>query len=289
MQNDARARLLAGLPVEERRLSLAGISTSFLEGGDGSPVVLLHGPGVYGAAWLRVIPALARKHHVIAPDLPGQGASTVGNGPLDADRVLEWIGELIDSTCASRPALVGQLTGGAMAARFALDNPDRIDRLVLVVPLGLAPFEPSPEFAAALTGYLAQPTADTHDELWRHCVSDFDGLRRELDTQWEPMKAYNLDRARTPSVSAAQGILIEQFGLPEIQPELLARIAVPTALIWGRHDSIVRLSVGEAASARYGWQLHVVEDAGNEPALEAPEAFVQALTAALDAPAEVTA
>ncbi len=103
------------------------------------------------------------------------------------------------------------------------------------------------------------------------------------------MKSYNLDRARTPSVSEAQGTLIELFGMSAIPPERLDTIAVPTTLIWGRHDSIVRLSIGEAASSRYGWPLHVVENAGNEPALEAPDAFLQALNAALDARAEVTA
>ena len=51
--------LLAGLPVTERRLALAGVSTAVLEGGDGPPLVLLHGPGAYGAHWLQVIPELA--------------------------------------------------------------------------------------------------------------------------------------------------------------------------------------------------------------------------------------
>ena len=45
----ARERLLAGLPVTERRLRLAGVSTAVLEGGDGPPVVLLHGPGTASA------------------------------------------------------------------------------------------------------------------------------------------------------------------------------------------------------------------------------------------------
>ena len=51
---NARERLLAGMPVTERRLELAGISTAVLEGGDGPPVVLLHGPGEYAAKWMRV-------------------------------------------------------------------------------------------------------------------------------------------------------------------------------------------------------------------------------------------
>ena len=49
---DARERLLAGLPVIERRLQLAGVSTAVLEGGDGPPIVLLQGE--FAAVWMRV-------------------------------------------------------------------------------------------------------------------------------------------------------------------------------------------------------------------------------------------
>src|SRR5688572_33174009 len=65
----ARRQLLAGLPVTERRLQLAGISTAVLEGGEGPPVVLLHGPMANATHWMRVIPGLAATHRVIVPDL----------------------------------------------------------------------------------------------------------------------------------------------------------------------------------------------------------------------------
>jgi pimeloyl-ACP methyl ester carboxylesterase len=68
----------------------------------------------------------------------------------------------------------------------------------------------------------------------------------------------------------------------DAQPHDLERIAIPTTLIWGRHDLGVRLSVAEAASARYGWPLHVIENARDDPAIEQPEAFLEALRAALD-------
>jgi pimeloyl-ACP methyl ester carboxylesterase len=281
-EEDARERLLAGIPVTERRLHLAGVSTSVLEGGAGDPLLLLHGPGGYGAMWQQVIPDLTTTHRVIAPDLPGHGTSTVADGPLDAGRVISWLGELIEHTCPTPPILVGQLVGGAIAARFAADHGDRVDRLVLVVPLGLAPFQPSPAFGAALTGFLAHPSADTHDDLWKHCVFDLEALQRQPAARWESMKAYNLDRART--ASAAPQVLMEQFGIPAIPEAVLARVAAPTSLIWGRHDSIVPLSVAEAASTRHRWPLLVIENAGNEPAIEAPDAFLRALRTALVAP-----
>jgi pimeloyl-ACP methyl ester carboxylesterase len=279
VEGDARERLLSGLPVSERRLQLAGIPTAVLEGGDGPPIVLLHGPGEYAAKWLHVIPDLVKTYRVIAPDLPGHGASEGTDGPLDRERVLMWLGELIERTCSSAPVLVGQILGGAIAACFASEHGDRLERMVLVDALGLAPFQPAPEFGQALGEFLAQPSEDTHDRLWQRCAFDLDGLRDRMGERWEALKAYNLDRARTPSLQATQHSLMEQFGLPAIAPATLAAIAVPTSLIWGRHDLATPLPVAEAASARYGWSLRVIENAADDPPLEQPEAFLQALRA----------
>lgn len=282
---DARERLLAGIPVTERRLQLAGVSTAVLEGGDGAPVVLLHGPGGSAVHWTWVIPQLVATHRVIAPDLPGQGASLVADGSLEAERVLAWLDELIERTCPSPPALVGCALGGAVAARFAGDHADRVSRLVLVDALGLSQFEPAPAFGLALNEFLVQPTERTHDLLWRQCALDLDNVRRRMGERWEPFRSYNLDRAGTPSVMAALGALMEQFGVPAIPPAALARIAIPTTLIWGRYDLATPLRVAEAASARYGWRLHVIENAADDPAIEQPEAFLRVLQTAL-APTE---
>jgi pimeloyl-ACP methyl ester carboxylesterase len=56
---------------------------------------------------------------------------------------------------------------------------------------------------------------------------------------------------------------------------------VSTTLIWGRHDLATRLEVAEAASARYGWRLHVIENAADDPPIEQPQAFLRALHTAL--------
>lgn len=276
-----RAQLLAGLPVEERRMQLHGVSTTVLEGGDGPPVVLLHGPGEYAVKWLRVIPDLASSHRTIVPDLPGHGSSEPLGDPPDAQRVLGWLDELIDRTCSRPPVLVGQILGGAIAARFASARSDRLDSVVLVDALGLAPFDPAPEFAQALGEFMADPTDDSHDRFWSLCAFDLDTLRGRLGDRWEQIKAYNLDRARTPALQATQHALMQEFGMPQIPAADLERIAAPTALIWGRHDLATSLTVAEAASARYGWPLHVIENAADDPPIEQPERFLQALRVSL--------
>ena len=278
---EARQWLIATMPVEERRLDIAGISTAVLEGGDGPPVVLLHGPSGYAAHWLQVIPGLVTSHRVIAPDLPGHGASEPADGTVDADRVLQWLDELIERTCESPPALVGQTLGGAIAARFAGDHDHRLSRLVLVDSFGLTSLQPVPEFWLALTQFLAQPTERTHQSLWRYCAFDLDGLLQRMGERWDPFTAYNLDRARSPGVQAALSALMAQFGAPAIPHDALARIAVPTTLIWGRYDLATPLAVAEAAGARFGWPLHVIDECADDPPIERPEPCLRALHAAL--------
>jgi len=279
--HDVRARLLADIPLTEHRRDLAGVSTAVLEGGDGPPIVLLHGPGEFAALWARVIPDLVKTHRVVAPDLPGHGASDLPPDRLDGDRVLAWLSELIERTCSSPPALVGHLLGGAIAARFAGVHGEQLHALVLVDTFGLGLNRPAVRFAIPLVTYIAHPTERTRDRFLAQCFVDFDGLREQLGESFELFGDYSLAWARTKTAKAALRSLMPEFGTRAIPDADLARIAVPTTLIHGRHDLQTRLGVAERASARYGWPLHVIEDCRDDPAFEQPEAFLTALGAAL--------
>lgn len=282
-----REQLLAGLGVTERSLDLAGVRTAVLQGGDGPPVVLLHGPGEFAVNWLRVIPDLVATHRVVAPDLPAHGSSERPDGPLDAQRMLAWLQELIERTCPAPPTLVGHVLGGAIAARFAVDRGDRIANLVLVDTLGLARFRPAPKFALTMLGFVARPSEATYERFMHQCSFDLDSLREEMGERWAPFVAYSLERACSPSRKAV-GRLFRELGLRPIPPDDLARITVPTTLIWGRHDRANPLSIAEAAADRYGWPLHVIDDCADDPARDQPQAFLVALRRALAGSIETT-
>ena len=286
---DPRARLQENIPLDARRLRLAGIPTALLEGGEGPPMVLLHGPGEFAEKWLRMVPELVKTHRVIAPDLPGHGASGVPDERLDEARVLAWLDALIEQTCASPPVLVGHVLGGAIGVRYAIAHGERISGLVLVDTLGLAPFRPKPAFALTMMAFLTRPTEASYTRFMHQCSYDLDRLRDEMGELWEPFVAYHLDRARAPTAKVASRLLRE-VGLPPIPPDELARLTVPVTLIWGRQDRANRLRIAEAASERYGWRLHVIEDCADDPPRDAPEQFLRALGASLDRhPRRVTA
>ena len=95
---------------------------------------------------------------------------------------------------------------------------------------------------------------------------------------WQAFEDYNLDRARTPTVQAA---LATPDGAVrhDADPAGCSSTgsSVPTDLIWGRHDLATPLELAERRAQRYGWRLHVLDDCGDDPPIEQPEAFVRAL------------
>jgi pimeloyl-ACP methyl ester carboxylesterase len=283
---NTRDRLLAGLPVDDSRLELAGIATAVLEGGAGPPVVLLHGPGEFSAVWGRAIPELATSHRVIVPDLPGHGASGLPDGRLDLDRVLAWLNELIERTCDRPPTVAGHLMGGAIALRFAANRPDRVRSLVLVDTFGLSWNLPKLRFAVPLAAFIVRPTEHTRDRFLDKCFVDFDGLREQVGDQWDAFSAQALEWARTKTSKATLRSLMSEFGLRPIPAADLAQITTPTSLIWGRHDLQTPLRVAQAASAKYDWPLHVIDGARDDPFFEQPAAALRALRAELAAAAE---
>ncbi len=275
--DDPRSRLLAKIPVREKRFRLTGISTTVLEGGEGSPVILLHGPGESAIWWMRVIPKLTKTHRVIVPDLPGHGTSGLPDNTLNPSGMCEWLEEMIEKICSVPPVIVGHLLGGAIAARFAIYKSNLVRQLVLVDSFGLEKFRPSPKFAFGLIRFLARPSEKNYTSFLPHCLFDANNLYRQMGDDWEPFLQYNLEQASNPNTRAAMKTFIRQFAIPKIPVEDLAGIKVPTALIWGRHDQALKLHIGEAASERYRWPLHIIEEARDDPKMEQPEAFLEAL------------
>lgn len=274
-----RERLVVAAMVSDHRRQVVGIPTALLEAGEGPPIVFVQGE--FGPIWWRVIPDLLATHRVIAPDLPGLGASELPAGRVDRDTVLDWLGDLVEQTCTQPPVLVGKGPGGAIAARFAARHSDHLAGLVLVDSLGLAPFRPPPGLALTFLRVLLRPSEQNLERGFRnYCFVDLDGRRSDMGETYQAMVDYSVDCFRTPRVRTATRRLARAFGPPIPQAEL-ERISVPTSLIWGRHDLGVPLAVAQAAGNRYGWPLRVIEDARDDPALEQPAAFLDALRAAL--------
>lgn len=275
---ESRLRLLADVTVRERRSKLAGIPTAFLEAGEGPPIVLLHGPGEFKERWYQVIQELATNHRVVAPDFPGHGRSGIPSAGLGTAEVFDWLDALLDECCEMPPVLVGHILGGSVAARYASVRPaNQIERLVLVDSLGLARFRPSPRFAIGLARFMIRPTERTHEKFMHQCLADDQTVRDTIGEKWDALRDYSLDRAKDPKVKAAMKFFMSELGVPRIADSQLLEIKSPTSLVWGRDDRANRLRIAEAASERFGWPLHVIEGAADDPPMERPDEFVAAV------------
>lgn len=276
-----RDRVLDGLGLEQRRLRVDGVGTSVLEGGQGPPLVLLHGAmQAGGLIWWRVVPRLAEHHRVIIPDVPGLGASEPANGPLEPATVVRWLSELVERTCDEEPDLVAHSAPAGLAARFAVVHGRRLRRLVLVDAAGLGPFRPPPGLLFALLGSTARPSARSFERLMRRVMHDFDRVRGEAGVQWEAVAGYAVARAAAPAAKQAMRQL-PRSGTKRIPDAALRDLSVATNLVWGRNDPLVPVAIAEAVHARLGWPLHVVDGAGHLPHVERPLAFVDAVAAAV--------
>lgn len=277
----SRAKLVRDLPVVEKHMALAGISTAVLAGGEGPYLILLHGPGESALWWMRVIPDLVRRFRVIVPDLPGHGASGLPEAKLDNELVFAWLNALIEHTSTEAPILVGHVLGGAIAARFAIKSPQKLAQLILVDSLGLSSFRPAPLFALEMLRFMLRPSEKSYLRFLPHCIYDVNNLSQQMGENWEPFLAYNLACAGKPEGKAVIKTLMGKIGVPEIPKYELASLAVPVTLIWGRHDKANKLKIASRASKRYGWPLHIIEGCRDDPKLEQPKAFVNVVLSSI--------
>lgn len=284
-----RTRLLAGCAVRERRLELAETSSLVLEAGDGPPLLLLHGGiecgGVY---WAKVIQPLAERQRVVVPDVPGLGESTPFSR-MDMAHFVDWFDALLCQTCREPPLLVAHSMFGSLAARFATQaRADALRGLVIYGAPGVARYRLPIGLLLAAIRFGIRPSHRNIERFAQWAFVPPEPSRRP-DREWfEALLAYILACAKRAHVQRTMRQLI-QIGKRRIPGEELRRIAIPTALLWGRHDRMVPLRVAEDAHTRLGWALHVVDDVGHVPHVDCPTRFLRALRDALGPAASLDA
>lgn len=273
----ARDRMLRGLPPT-KTLAVGGTSTAVLEVGDGPPLILLHG-GIEcgGPMWAPVLARLAHHHRVVVPDVPGLG-ETEPLGRLDTGGFARWLTCLAEITRLERPVLVAHSLIGSLAARVAVEIGGLIGHFVLYAAPAISRYRMPLRLRYVATRFAIHPTPRNAERFQRFALVDLDATRRRDPGWFEAFDAYTRARAREPHVKQTMRRLVATQTKPIPDAEL-ARIGVPTSLIWGRRDRMAPLSIGEAASARHGWPLHIVDGAAHVPHIEQPGAFVDTLAA----------
>ena len=133
-----------------------------------TPILFLHGAG--GLFWDPFLDALAAGHRVIAPEHPGAGDSQGLEHVEDVWDLVLYYNELLDALGVARATLVGHSFGGMVAAEIAANNPERVDRLVLIAPIGLWLDEhPVPDISGIPPEPLPGSSSPIRRARWRRC------------------------------------------------------------------------------------------------------------------------
>jgi pimeloyl-ACP methyl ester carboxylesterase len=270
----------------DRWIDVAGLRIHYLTEGDGDPtVLLLHGGGVDAAdfSFHATIPVLAERFQVLAPDWPGYGESASPSpGWAFADYVA-FLGRFLDALHIERASLVGLSLGGGVALGFALDRPERVERLVLADSYGLGR-----ELLGGAASYLFvhSPLNELSWSILRAC-----GRNRSL-ARWTLRAALpcHPERATEDLVDAFirlvrrpdAGASWRDFQRSETRwlryrtdlSDRLSELRMPTLLVHGERDPAVPVDWSKRAQARIaGSRLAIIPESGHVTPLEQPEAF----------------
>lgn len=130
------------VPHEEGFLSTRHGDTFVIFSGEKTlpPLILLHGSASNASSWVGDVAEYSAHFYVIAVDLPGEpGKSTENRPSWQGLGFAEWLEDVLDGLKIDKTALVGISQGGWTALRFATCQPNRVSKLVLLAPAGIAP------------------------------------------------------------------------------------------------------------------------------------------------------
>jgi pimeloyl-ACP methyl ester carboxylesterase len=277
--------------LESRLVETAGGRTKVRvhEGGSGPPLLFLSGvSGLFPDD--PFLAALAARHRVAAPLLPGYEDSEGAENLRTMQDVVLWAFDLLDAIGMERPLVLGHSMGGMIAAEMAALCPREVEKLVLVAPAGLwldahpipdlfalMPFElPSLLFHDAALGARLLTSGLVPEEMRDASgqgASDFAALAQRFDdTRF--LQAFLIQNARRLGMAGKLLFPIPDRGLSE----RLYRVRARTTLVWGASDRLIDVAYASA------WQrllpearLVHVPDAGHMLPYEKPDALLEAI------------
>ncbi len=267
----------AASPEIARALTLGECTINVHDAGQGEPILLIHGsgPGVTAwANWRGVIPVLAQRARVVAPDMLGFGYTSCPPGmPLNVDAWVKQLTDLLDALDLPKVSVVGNSFGGAIALALAHRHPERVKRLVLMGAVGVS--FPISEGLEKVWGY--QPSLEAMRELigvfaFDHLIitDDLVKMRYEASTRADVQQRF----AALFPPPRQRGV--EMLALPETA---LRGITQQTLNIHGRDDCVIPLEVSERLLRLIPHaDLHVFGECGHWVQIEKAEAFTRLIS-----------
>lgn len=241
--------------------------------GSGEPLVLIPGLGYDGWMWHMMIPGLAERFQVISIDNRGSGRSDKPAGPYTAGMLAADVAGLLDELGIAKAHIMGHSMGGFVAQAFALDYPERLDKLILsATNFGGPRHVPiTPEAMAVLTDLSGDPIARLRRGIAISCAPGFAEAQPGLVEEWVD---YRVGHPIDPAGYQAQlaiglGVIAEAAAFEH----KLERVAAPALIMFGEHDKVVPPANADLLASKIaGARVEILPNAGHFFPFEVPDA-----------------
>jgi pimeloyl-ACP methyl ester carboxylesterase len=269
----------AKLNLELHLAEVRGTRLRYYVGGEGEPLVLVHGLGGSAANWLALVPLLLPGRRLLVPELPGHGGSEPLPAASSLNAYADRIGLLLEREGLAPAAVVGHSLGGAIALRLAIRRPELVSALVLAGAAGISSGHRRARYALTVTGIL-KPGRKIAPHRARVAQSPF--LKRVVFGRWgaadPPALSPELVEAflsgppqHTDTVSAAKALVLD-----DPRPDL-DRVRCPSLVLWGARDHQLPVDDAFQYARRLRARLRVIADCGHLLIGERPDACADAI------------
>lgn len=253
-----------------RVLALRDGQLSYVKLGRGPAAVILHGVGGHKGDWLEVARQLAPSHTVYVVDLLGFGGSSKDHAEIPIAMQADAVKQLLDREGLLRASLIGNSVGGWVAASFAAQYPQAVERLVLIDAAGFkAMFDGPPPVN------LYPESVDDMSRLMRFMRASAAAHTQEYAAG--ALAALNARGDRQAALAVRKGLMASPR-LEEVGPKIKA----PALVVWGAEDKLFPLPVADVVTGLVpGARKAVIAGAGHFPHLDQPKAFTDTIVAFL--------
>jgi pimeloyl-ACP methyl ester carboxylesterase len=265
-------------------LDLHGERIAYRDAGAGEALLLIHGMAGSSATWRAVIPELAKRYRVVAPDLLGHGESAKPRGDYSLGAFAAWLRDLLDELGISQATVVGQSLGGGVAMQFTYQHRDYCQRLVLISSGGLGPdlnwilrILSAPGAELVLPVVAPQPVLNLGNKLGSWLTSA--GIKSPRASEmWSAYCSLSDRPTRQAFLRTLRSVVDYRGQAVSALGKIHVSYGLPTLLIWGEQDRIIPVAHGYAAhEAVPGSRLEVLPGVGHFPHVESPTAVVDIL------------
>jgi pimeloyl-ACP methyl ester carboxylesterase len=265
--------------LEERFADVKGVRMRYFVGGEGPPLLLVHGLGGAASNWTELVPLLRTRHRLLVPDLPGHGGSTAlpavsGLEPF-ADRVA-----LVAEREGMLPApVIGHSLGGMVVLRLALRRPEAVQALVLAAGAGLSignvwGRQLLSIFTSVRPGRLAarHHARVSRSPLLRRLVFGFVSVADPVGLTDEAVEGFLAGQLLHTDVDSAWQALRRDDPRQELE-----HVRCPVLVLWGSEDVQLPLDDAFEYTRRLRARLRVIPGCGHLLIGERPDACAEAI------------